>query len=375
MFEYRVRHPESATSVVIRPRVIDDIGALLSGGFDASGRQRTAALITDDVVGPLYAERVRASMTSAGFRVEEHRVPSGEDAKSLEVVSDLYATFAAARLDRHGVVLALGGGVVSDVAGLVAASWMRGVSWVVLPTTMEADLDACLGGKTAINLPAGKNLVGAFHQPRLIAVDPTCLQTLSPRDVRAGLAEGVKHALLSSPELLAWCEDHAAEVLRLDSTATAELIERNLRIKADIVARDPFERLSERIVLNLGHTFGHAIEVCSGYALRHGECVAMGLIAACRLSRTLTGLPSEVVDRVECLLAALGLPTRLSVAVESDAVIEAMRDDKKMCGGRPTLVLLEDIGRVTLRGDVEESAIRAALDSLRDAGVHAPIGQ
>jgi len=363
MIEIVSKIGESETKIVLQLNGCSVVGSALEGAISDAPVSRVL-LVTDDQVGRLYAPAVLQSLAAAGFLPFEHRIRPGEHSKSISSVAELYYRLASEGFGRDGVILALGGGVVSDLAGFVAATWMRGVRWAVCPTTVEACIDAALGGKTAINIPGGKNLVGAFHHPVLVLVDAACLRSLDPRDFRAGLAESVKHALIVSDEFLDWHEAHADAVLAGDETKLGELILRNLRIKSDIVAADAEERGDRRIVLNLGHTIGHAIEECSGFALRHGECVALGLIAACRLSHLLGLLDQAVVNRAEALLARLGLPTRLANPIETGDIMAAIALDKKVQSGAVRWILLAGIGRPIVRSDVPESLARQAYESL-----------
>ena len=353
----------SPTKLTVETDILGVIGERLRtccGAMSAS----SVVVVTDHQVGELYAERVLDSLRGAGFVVGEFRIDAGEASKSLEVAASIYQYLAVRELDRDGVIVALGGGVVSDLAGFVAATWMRGVRFAICPTTVEACVDAAIGGKTAVNIPAAKNLVGAFHQPILVAIDPSCLLTLSPRDVRSGLAESVKHGVVLDPSFLDWHEQHVESIVRLDSATLTELIRWNIRLKSGIVLEDAEERLDRRILLNFGHTIGHAIETCSGSTLRHGECVSLGMVAVCRLSCSLGLLAVADAQRVESILSRFELPTRLADSIESDRIMAAIRKDKKVRGGVPRLVLLERIGRPVVRGDVPEEAIREAYESL-----------
>ncbi len=360
-FEFKVN--SQATRVVIERGVLAGVGQLAKGeaGLADVGR---VALISDDRVAPLYSAAVVKSFEQAGFEVELIVFPAGEASKTLATAEMLFQTLADKHFDRSGLIVALGGGVVSDLAGFVAATYKRGVRFVIIPTTLESDVDACLGGKTAVNLPAGKNLVGAFHQPALICVDPNCLTTLDARDIRAGLAESVKHALIASPEFLTWHEQHIDELLRADPGLMETLIERNLKIKADIVSRDPFERGDDRMLLNLGHTLGHAIESQCGYAMRHGECVSLGLLGACRLSHTLGLLDIQIVERVETLLRHLQLPTTLPEALDADKIAASILNDKKVVAGKLSFVLLRDVGDPVISQDVTPDDYLQAYRSL-----------
>ena len=325
---------------------------------------QSAVLVTDEKVEPLYADRLHSSIGSAGWTVATMTVPVGETSKSLDQAGRLYEALAEIRFPRDGVVVALGGGVVCDLAGFVAATWMRGVDLALCPTTLEADIDAAIGGKTAVNLGAGKNLVGAFHPARLVLIDPTCLRTLDLRDVRAGLAESIKHALIASEEFLSWHESRLDDVMSLRDAALTELIERNVAIKSAIVSRDPFETTGERMFLNFGHTIGHAIENACGYSLRHGECVGLGMLAACRLSEQVAGLPSEVTRRVEALLQRVGLPTRLPEPIPVETILEAIGRDKKARAGGIRFVLLEGVARPVIRTEVGREDVVAVYRAL-----------
>jgi len=324
------------------------------------------SLITDDNVARLYAAAATSSFSPNECALRQLSVPAGERSKSLACLATIYEWLAAGKVGRDGLILALGGGVVSDLAGFAAATWMRGIRHVICVTTVEGAVDAAIGGKTAINLPSAKNLVGAFHPPVLVVVDPESFATLPARDVSAGLAESVKHALITDEALLEWHEAHTEALLARDVAVLTELVVRNVRIKGDVVARDPFEVSGARMALNFGHTVGHAIEACGEYALRHGECVGLGMIAACRLS-ALLGLTGErLVDRVRTLLKRLNLPTRLPGRLDHDALLEAMRRDKKAQSGRLRFVLLGGIGRVVVRDDVTDTQILDALSLLAD---------
>jgi 3-dehydroquinate synthase len=260
--------------------------------------------------------------------------------------------------------VALGGGVVSDLAGFVGATWMRGVQWAICPTTLEAMIDASIGGKTAVNVPGGKNLVGAFHHPRMVLIDPDCLVTLLDRDLRAGLAESIKHAALFSPEFFEWHEQNAEAILRRESQVLSELIDRNVAIKVDVVRRDATEQSGRRMLLNFGHTIGHAIEECCGYELRHGECVALGMVAAATLSESLGLSDASVAEQIRGLANCFQLPTHLPSAIPWPRVLEVMRRDKKAREGKLQFVLLQAIGKPAVRRDVDEWHIRQAYEAL-----------
>lgn len=363
MFEFQLRVGKTATHVAVSLDICDVIGDLLRRTLPGKVAP-SVVVISDTTVYGHYGPRVIDSLRSAAFEPHEFLVEPGEPSKCLGVVSEVYDFLAERRISRESTVLALGGGVVSDLAGFAASTWMRGVRFAICPTTMEADLDASLGGKTGVNLAAGKNLVGAFHQPVLVAVDPGCLQTLSPRDVRAGLAESVKHALITSEAFLDWHEVNSDSILSLHPDILAELIHRNLRIKGDFVESDALEQSGHRALLNFGHTIGHAIESSTGFDLRHGECVALGMIAACRLSQQLGTFGADDILRVEKLLTRLNLPTRSPTALNFDEISRRIRLDKKRGADGARFVLLEGIGRPVIRDNVPEEAIREACESL-----------
>jgi len=340
------------------------IGALLADSFVDGASFGRVLVVADETVARLYGEKVVASLTAGGVECFLHVVPAGESSKSLAQLRLVYEALAQHEVGRDGVVLAVGGGVVSDLAGLAAATWKRGVRFVICPTTLEAAVDAAIGGKTAINLAAGKNLVGAFHQPELVVIDPDCLTTLKPRDVRAGLAESVKHALITSESFLQQHEAQAEAILRLDRDAIAALIHENIRIKLGVVSEDPRERTGKRMVLNFGHTIGHAIESCQGFALRHGECVALGIVAALQVGEFLGLANAELSGRVKGIFERFELPTQLSDAVAVEDLLRTIRQDKKNVRGRVRMVLLEGVGRPVIRDDVPESVIRDAIVGL-----------
>lgn len=349
--------------VTVKVNILDELGSLIRRSMPNNASSRMV-LISDTNVWPLYGERVRAALRSGRPATCERIIAAGEASKSWAVAGELFQFLAEQHIGRDAVIVALGGGVVSDLAGFVAATWMRGVRLASCPTTLEADIDAAIGGKNAINIPGGKNLVGAFHQPFLVAIDPACLTTLPRRDLCAAMAESVKHALISSVDFLEWHEANVDAILALDGPVTMKLIEENIRIKADIVTRDTTEQSGLRALLNFGHTIGHAIEECCGFTLRHGECVSLGLVAACRLSHRLGMFDSASVERVERLLIRFSLPTRLENPIDPDRILAAMRNDKKVRSGSPQFVLLEGIGRPVVRGDIPETAIREAIQGI-----------
>ncbi len=327
-------------------------------------RGRHVLLVSDSQVAPLYAGAVEAALRSAAPQLEiaSHVIPAGEANKTLASFGAAIDALATLGATRDATVYALGGGVVGDLAGFAAACWMRGVDCVQLPTTLLSMVDSSVGGKTAVDIPQGKNLVGAFHPPRAVFADTATLRTLPARELRAGLAEVVKYGALGDADFFEWLERQRGPLLSGDAGALATAIARSCQHKAAIVERDPLER-GERALLNLGHTFGHAIEAEQGYsgggsdALVHGEAVAVGMVLAARLSARLGMAPEADTARIEQLLRALGLPVAVPPGLAPEALLERMRLDKKNVAGRLRVVLWRGIGRAEVVPDVDEAAV------------------
>ena len=347
-------------AVHIGPGLLGD-GAALAAPL----RGRHALLATDSNVAPLHAPRVEAALRDArpGLRLSRFVLPAGERHKTLAGFAACLDALAALGATRDACVYALGGGVVGDLAGFAAACWMRGIDVVQLPTTLLAMVDASVGGKTAVDLPAGKNLVGAFHPPVAVMADTTTLRTLPDRELRAGLAETVKSGAIADAAFLDWLEAHADALLARDDAALAAAIERACTHKAAIVSRDPREQ-GERALLNFGHTFAHAIEAECGYAAagpNHGEAVAIGMVLAARLSAALGLAPAADADRLEALLRRFGLPVALPGGLDPDALVARMRLDKKATGDGLRLVLWDGAGAARLVAGVDAAAVGAVL--------------
>ncbi len=357
----------AACEVVIGPGTLSGVGALVA----SAGRLPRTLVVSDATVAPLYARAVVESLAAAGTECRLTVVPAGEASKSPAQLAALYNELAAFRVGRDGLMVAVGGGVVSDLTGFAAATWLRGVGFAICPTSLEAAVDAAIGGKTAVNHAAGKNLIGAFHQPRLVVIDPLCMQTLPKRDLVAGLAESIKHGLIADAAFIAWHEAQREGILARDPALLEELIARNVGIKASVVTQDPRERKGLRECLNFGHTVGHAIEASSTYAFRHGECVALGMVAAAHIAQALGLLPHADYVRIETLLAAFGLPIRYEQLAGYDVLAPYLATDKKVTGTRIRWVLLDGVGRTVIRSDVGENVVREAVAALRGA---APVG-
>lgn len=301
------------------------------------------AVVTDDRVAELYALRLTRALHSAGHRVDVFAFSSGEAHKTRETWAAVTDAMLEAEIGRDAAVIAFGGGVPGDLGGFVAATYMRGLPLVQVPTTLLAMIDASVGGKTGVDTPQGKNLVGAFHQPRAVVVDPDLLQTLPDAHLRAGLAEAVKHGAILDEEYLAWIEAHRAELLAGDTETLARLVVRSVEIKADVVSGDEREA-GRRKLLNFGHTVGHAVEALSGYALLHGEAVAVGMVEEARIGERMGVTAPGTSARLRKVLSALGLPTSVPIEMDALRVVELTRVDKKARNGRVEYALLETMG-------------------------------
>jgi 3-dehydroquinate synthase len=331
-------------------------------------RGRHVLLVSDSTVAPLYAGAVREALHAARpeLAIGTFILPAGEASKTLTHFGHAIDAFATLGATRDACVFALGGGVVGDLAGFAAACWMRGVDCVQLPTTLLSMVDSSVGGKTAVDIPQGKNLVGAFHPPRAVFADTDALLSLPPRELRAGLAEVIKYGAIRDPLFFQWLESEREALLAGDATALAQAIARSCEHKAEIVERDPLER-GERALLNLGHTFGHAIETEQGYGspdndnLNHGEAVAVGMVLAARLSTALGLAEAADGERLTRLLADYGLPTAIPPGLDPAALLARMRLDKKNVAGRLRLVLWRGIGRAEVVPEVDEAAVLAVL--------------
>lgn len=314
----------------------------------ASRRLSGSALLVADENTGVHAPRVAQAWQEAGGSVVTAIVPAGETAKTLGQAAELYSTLARLPADRGTAILAVGGGVVGDLAGFVAATYARGLPWIVVPTSLLAMVDSAVGGKVAVNLPEGKNLVGAFHQPLAVWICLDTLQTLPDREYRSGLAEVVKYGVIANANFFAWLESQAPALLARQPEALRYAIQRSLEIKAAIVAADVREETGQRATLNFGHTFGHAFETLARFSLLHGEAVAMGMMCATRLAYRLDLCSPELVARLACVLTSLGLPTNPDRAWSADQVLAAMATDKKRQAARLRFVLPRWLGRVEI---------------------------
>jgi 3-dehydroquinate synthase len=347
--------------------VVVEAGALGRSGDIVRGTAPSdrCALVADENVVGLHGGAARTALEAAGYDVLGVTLPAGEAHKTLDTVRRVYDALLDARLERRSPVIALGGGVTGDTAGFVAATYLRGVPFVQCPTTLLAMVDSSVGGKVGVNVPQGKNLIGAFHQPVAVVADPLVLSTLPLREVCCGLAECVKHAIIADAALFDFIEDNADAILRLDARVVTELVRRNVEIKAAVVAADEREA-GVRAHLNLGHTFGHAIEATTGYGpIQHGEGVALGLIAAGEVAARQGLCDADLPRRVRSLLSRLGLPVCAALAGDAD-LMAAMRLDKKVRDDRIRFVLPKRIGAVAVRDDVPAAIVSEAWRAIRE---------
>jgi 3-dehydroquinate synthase len=359
--EIRVSLGDRSYPIVIGAGWLAAIGARVRAVVGSQAIR--AAVVSDSRVAPLYVPVVAASLRAAEFAVAEIQIPEGEQHKNLAWLALLYDRLIEAHIERSSPIVAVGGGVVGDLAGFAAAVVRRGVDYVQVPTTLLAQVDSAVGGKTAVNHPGGKNLIGAFHQPVAVISDTTTLATLPPRELRAGLAEVIKYGLMCDAALFEWLEKHLDELLACKAEAVAHVVRRSCEIKAMIVGRDEREERGDRALLNLGHTFGHAVESATGYRKwLHGEAVGAGLVMAAAMSRELGLVSPEELVRVHTLVERAGLPTR-GAGVAPESVLEHMRIDKKVLGGRLRLVLLRRIGNAFLTADYAEDALERTLQA------------
>ena len=327
--------------------------------------QPVALIVTDSHVATSHAATVRQSLEAAGWRCETEVLPAGEMSKSLDVVTKVYDRLIGMQADRRTVIVAVGGGVVGDAAGFIAATYMRGLPFVQVPTTLLAAVDSSVGGKTGVNHPLAKNMIGAFYQPIGVLIDTATIDTLPDREYRAGLAEVVKYGVILDADFFGYLEHHVDAINARQPDAVRHMIALSCRLKADVVEHDEFEVSGQRAVLNYGHTFGHAFEALCGYGqLLHGEAVAIGMVYASRLAERRRLIDSSFTERQVKLLEALHLPTALPAAVRlsTEDVLKRMRLDKKAVSGGLRFVLPTRMGEVKTFADVPEADVRSVLD-------------
>ena len=341
---YHLRGMGNEYDVIVQENGLDGLGNM----FKSRGLGGPMFVVSDSNIAPLYGERVLDSLQSAGYAVSQFVIPAGEAYKNVETVMSLWRACLEADLDRKSTILALGGGVVGDLSGFVAATFMRGCNWVCVPTTLLAMVDASIGGKTGFDLPEGKNLVGAFHPPQMVLADPEVLSTLPERELRAGLAEVVKHGVIADPELFNLCSQSWDVV----TARLPEIVRRGMAVKVKVIEEDPYEQ-GIRAALNLGHTIGHAVELVSGFSLLHGEAVSIGMVAEARLAERLTVAGPGLTDALKESLTALGLPVEVPADLERDKLISTMKMDKKKKSSVVRFALPVKIGEVRVGVELE----------------------
>jgi len=328
---------------------------------------KRVAIVSNTTVAPIYLDRVAGPLDAAGVRVTKVLVPDGESHKDWATLNLVFDGLLRTRCDRQTTVIALGGGVIGDLAGFAAATFMRGMPFIQMPTTLLAQVDSSVGGKTGINHPLGKNMIGAFHQPQLVLADVTTLDTLPPRELAAGLAEVIKHGLILDAAFFDWLEANMERLVARDPEALTHAIRRSVEIKAEIVARDERET-GDRALLNFGHTFGHAIEAGLGFGTwLHGEAIGAGMVMAADLSRRLGHLRERDVDRVKSLVARAGLPI-VAPALGPDRYLDLMSFDKKAQGGRVRFILLKRLGNAYVRAEVPADPLAETLAACAQPG-------
>jgi 3-dehydroquinate synthase len=363
MPQVRVNLEERSYEILIDRGLIHRLGHLVR---TALPKARRALIITDTNVAPRLGGPAKTALEQADIATIKATIPAGEASKSLAQAYNLYSACVNAQLDRTSVIVALGGGVVGDLAGFVASTYLRGIPFVQVPTTLLSQVDSSIGGKTGVDLPQGKNLVGAFYQPSLVVADLDALSSLPQRELSAGLAEVVKHAIIQDAGFLRVLESEAEQILALDPIVVGSIVETNCRIKAAVVGADEKEK-GLRAILNFGHTVGHAVEASMGFGTwLHGECVAVGMLVAMAISRNI-GLLKEpdLPVRLERLLQRLGLPTRLPPGITREGLHPLMLRDKKAEGGQISWVLPVRAGEVIVTPNVPAEAVDKAIESLR----------
>ncbi len=358
MDSVRVNLQDRSYRILIQAGLLDEIGDIIFSQHVG----KNAVVITNTTVGPLYVSVVTKSLESALFHVDVITIPDGEQYKTLEYLEQIYRQLVSFDLDRNSPIIALGGGVVGDLAGFAAATFLRGLPLVHIPTTLLAQVDSSVGGKTGVNLPQGKNLVGSFYQPRIVLIDPLVLKTLDLEDFRSGLAEVIKYGVIHDREFFAYLQNNIAKVLDRDQTVLPTIIKTCCAIKAAITSQDERER-GIRAILNFGHTIGHAIETLTNYSTyRHGEAVALGMAAAAKLSAVCGYTTQDECRQLSALLEAAGHVTRLPDFTPSE-YLGAMQKDKKRASGTIRMVLMKRIGEVFIQ-EVAAQTLLSAFEQI-----------
>ena len=355
-----VTHPTGSYPILAGWGLLDELGQR----FIALGLHGPAYIISDDQVFPSYGRRAQVSLHRSDVEAHCFIIPAGEQSKSLEQTQAIYQWLVSRRAERRHVIVAVGGGVVGDLAGFVAATYLRGMPFIQVPTSMAAMVDASIGGKVAVNLAQGKNLVGAFYQPQMVLADVSVLSTLGKRELAEGWAEAIKHGLILDSGLFDVFEEHAEELMELEPGISTDVIRQSMAIKAQVVSEDERETGGRRILLNYGHTIGHAIEAATGYGqYLHGEGVSVGMMGAVHISQRLGMITDEVVERQRRLLRRFSLPD-MAPGLDSQLLFKAMSLDKKTEGGSIRWVLLEEVGKAVVRRDVPTELVEETVHHL-----------
>jgi 3-dehydroquinate synthase len=361
MRELTVDLGERSYPIYIGQGILEQIGDLFTKHGVSKGSPML--IVTDDHVAKHHLPDVVGKLEAAGFKTTSYTITSGEKSKSLSVLENIIGVALQAGLDRKSTVVALGGGVVGDLAGFVAASYMRGVRFIQIPTTILAH-DSSVGGKVAVNHPFAKNIIGAFHQPELVLYDTATLQTLPDRDVRAGLSEMIKHGLIWDADFTAWLEENAEKLVSLDPEALEYGLYEGCRVKTIVVSQDEKEH-GLRAILNLGHTIGHALEATAGYnELLHGEAISIGMVGSAKVAVQL-GYPEHIYMVTKRILQAFGLPTQAPQHLDTDAIMSAMMHDKKFNEGSIVFVVPTEIGKVEINNNVSAALVRDVVEQLK----------
>ncbi len=351
---------ERSYDILVGPGLLSELPALL----DEFRPGRKFILVTDSNVADFLAHDLVALFESAGMNVPVVTFPAGEESKCMDTIVSMAREMIALGADRGSVILALGGGVTGDMAGFLASVFMRGIEFIQLPTTLLAQVDSSVGGKTGVDLPEGKNLLGTFAQPARVYADIGVLCTLPARELRNGIAEVIKYGMIWSEDLFSMLEDNWWDVINLEPLTTAEIVKQSCTIKADVVSRDEREGGLRRI-LNFGHTAGHAVEASSDYSIPHGEAVSMGMMVAACISRNRGLLPPEAVSRLKALLQRFGLPTSIPGTVTDEDIIRLIQHDKKVRDGKVHFVLCNAIGKTLIADDVSSEEVIRAVTEVR----------
>lgn len=363
MTEVPVHLSERSYAVLVGSDLMDRVGEQVRRVLPEA---RVCAVVTDSTVGPLYGERVLTSLRRSGFEPVLITVAAGEPSKSMVCVEDVCRHMIRAGMDRTSFLVALGGGVVGDLAGFAASIFFRGIPYVQIPTTVVSVVDSSVGGKTGVNTPEGKNLLGCFHQPRLVLADVDTLSTLPRREYNEGFAEIIKHAAIRDEAMMELIERLAGAEVGGRTAALVALVARNVAIKAAIVAADEHETAGLRALLNFGHTIGHGIEASAGYGqLLHGEAISLGIVAALRISEEVAGLDAGASEKVIALLRRYELPLRLPASITTEGVMAKLSRDKKFMAGAVRFVVLRALGDAVVSRDVTMARMEAAVDGLR----------